>query len=347
MTIDEVVIGDCRLPIAGPSARKAGGRSTDDAGEEPETQRTQRKAEGAEKGKAKGTPPSRKLTMKTVAIISKPGKPELEQVVPRAVEWLRGHGYSVLGDKETCEHGAGVECVAREEIPGRKPRFVLVLGGDGTILAAARSVGKAGIPILGVNLGSLGFMTEVRAAELEQALEALEKKQCVADARAMLHCQLERGKKCVAEYEALNDVVAAKASLARIADFDLYVDGQFVSNYKADGLIVATPTGSTAYSLAAGGPILSPSVDAFVVTPVSSHALTNRALVVRDRSEIVIAVKQTQDEAFLTVDGQQGMTLRNGDRVVCRKSAHTIQLLRLAERSFFDVLRMKLKWGER
>src|SRR3954471_22694049 len=285
--------------------------------------------------------------MKTVAIISKPGRPPLAEGATRLVKWLGANDYSVIADAETCAVVPGLECVPRESMAARKPKFVVVLGGDGTMLAAARAVAQAGIPILGVNLGSLGFMTEVRLEELETTLEALAHEKCVLDARAMLHCQLVRGGKRVETYEALNDIVVNKAALARMVDFDVYVNQQFVSNYKADGVIVATPTGSTAYSLAAGGPILTPSVDAFVITPVSPHALTNRPLVVPDRSEIVIDVKQPQEEAYLTVDGQEGGPLRQGDRIVCRKSEHTVQLLHLPQRSFFDVLRTKLKWGER
>jgi len=285
--------------------------------------------------------------MKTVAIISKPGRPQLAEVAARLVAWLKGHDYSAIADPETCGVVAGLESVAREAIAARKPAFVVVLGGDGTMLSAARAVAQAGIPILGVNLGSLGFMTEVRLEELEATLDALASNNCVIDARAMLHCEHIRAGKCVAAYEALNDIVVSKAALARMVDFDVHVNQQFVSNYKADGVIVATPTGSTAYSLAAGGPVLTPAVDAFVITPVSPHALTNRPLVVPDRSEIAIEVKQPQEDAYLTVDGQTGGPLRQGDRVVCRKSDHTIQLFHLPQRSFFNVLRTKLKWGER
>ena len=285
--------------------------------------------------------------MKSVAIISKPGRPQLPEVAARLVKWLKAHGYGVMADEATCFASKELKCVARDEIAASKPDFVVVLGGDGTMLAAARAVATAGIPILGVNLGSLGFMTEIRQEELEATLDALAQKKVAMDVRAMLHCQLERGGKCVENYDALNDIVVNKAALARIVDFDVHVNQQFVSNYKADGIIVATPTGSTAYSLAAGGPILAPNVDAFVITPVSPHALTNRPLVVPDTSEIVVSVKQTQEEAYLTVDGQTGVPLRKGDRLICRKSKHTIKLLHLAERKFFDVLRSKLKWGER
>lgn len=284
---------------------------------------------------------------KSVGIISKPNKPEIKEIACGLVQWLEGHGYKVFVDKETAACAPGSEVAEREQMAVRKPEFVVVLGGDGTILAAARVLARSGIPILGVNLGSLGFLTEVTLAELYPTLEAVEKSQCAVESRSMMHCQLERGGKSVAAYEALNDAVVSKSALARIADFEIQVDGAFVSRYKADGLILATPTGSTAYSLAAGGPVLTPEVAAFVITPISSHALTNRPLVVRDSAEIVVVVKSIQEKAYLTVDGQVGMPVHDGDRLVCRKSQETVKLLRQTKRTFFDVLRGKLKWGER
>ncbi|MCI0348726.1 MAG: NAD(+)/NADH kinase [Acidobacteriales bacterium] len=285
--------------------------------------------------------------MKSVAIISKPSKPELKPLLPKLLDWLREHGYEPFIDQQTAAYVSGPDVVERDLIAFRKPEFVVVLGGDGTLLAAARAVARAEIPILGVNLGSLGFLTEVSLADLYPTLQAVHEKRCAIDSRAMLHCQLVREGKCASEYEALNDVVVSKGALARISDFDVYIDDMFVSNYKADGLIIATPTGSTAYSLAAGGPILAPDVPGFVITPVSSHALTNRPLVVRDAAGIEIRIKSTQEDAFLTVDGQVGMPVRDGDRIACRKSKHQVKLLRRKEKTFFDVLRVKLKWGER
>jgi len=284
--------------------------------------------------------------MKSAAIFSKPAKPELAQIVPELLRWFQEHDYQVLVDQETAAYTSGVEAVERSAVAGRNPNFVVVLGGDGTLLAAARAVAKAGIPVLGVNLGSLGFLTEVPLADLYSTLAGMDQNKCGTELRSMLHCQLLRDGKCVAQYHALNDVVVNKSAIARLADFDLYIDQDFVSNYKADGLIVATPTGSTAYSLAAGGPILMPSVEGFVITPVSPHALTHRPLVVRDSVEISIVVKAAEENAFLSVDGQVGMPLLERDRVTCRKSQHKVQLLRM-KRTFFDVLRTKLKWGQR
>lgn len=284
--------------------------------------------------------------MKSAAIFSKPAKPELAQIVPELLRWLSEHGYQVVVDQETAAYAPVPEVVERVAVAAREPKFVVVLGGDGTLLAAARAVAKAGIPVLGVNLGSLGFLTEVPLADLYATLEAVDQKKCGTEPRSMLSCHLLRDGKCVAQYHALNDVVVNKSSIARLADFDLYINQDFVSNYKADGLIVATPTGSTAYSLAAGGPILMPSVEGFVITPVSPHALTHRPLVVRDSVEISIVVKAAEEHAFLSVDGQVGMPLNDGDRVTCRKSKHQVQLLRM-KKTFFDVLRTKLKWGQR
>jgi NAD+ kinase len=163
----------------------------------------------------------------------------------------------------------------------------------------------------------------------------------------MAHCEVVRGGKTVVRYDVLNDVVVNKSHLARIADFDVYINKAFVANYKADGIIIATPTGSTAYSLAAGGPILLPDVAALVITPVSPHALTNRPLVLRDNAEISITVRGAEGTAFLSIDGQVGEPLRDGDRVDCRKSKYDVELLKLSTRTFFEVLRTKLKWGER
>ena len=278
--------------------------------------------------------------------MSKPGKPELAQVVPGLLDWLRKHGYQVVVDRETSPHAAGAEVLPRKEMATRPLKFVVVLGGDGTLLAAGRVVAKAGIPVLGVNLGSLGFLTEVPLSELYPMLQAIDDNTCSVESRSLVHCQLLRSGACVASYEALNDVVVSKSAISRLNHFDLFIDHVFVSSYKADGLIVSTPTGSTAYSLAAGGPILMPSVDAFVVTPVSPHSLTHRALVVRDAAEIEIVVKTGDEEAYLSVDGQVGMPILDGDRVQCRKSEHKVGLLRL-KKTFFDVLRTKLKWGQR
>jgi len=285
-------------------------------------------------------------TGKAAGIVSKPDKVELSSLVPVLLSWFREHGYKVVVDRETALYAPGVEALEREEMASRPLNFVVVLGGDGTLLAAARTVAKTGIPVLGVNLGSLGFLTEVRMEELYPTLEGIDAGKCDVEMRAMVHCEVMRKDALVARYDALNDIVVGKGTISRLNHCDVYIDGVFVSSYKADSLIVSTPTGSTAYSLAAGGPILMPSVQGFVVTPVSAHSLTHRPLVVPDTSEIDIVVNTGADQAYLSVDGQVGMPMYDGDRVLCRKSEHQVKLLHI-HGTFFDVLRAKLKWGQR
>ncbi len=283
---------------------------------------------------------------KIVAIISKPGRPELADVLPKLFAWLKDHGYAVVTDRESAHYYPSEDAIARDELGTRSPGLVLVLGGDGTLLSAARAVSSAGTLILGVNLGTLGFLTELPLSDLYPALEVIEGGNYVVDPRAMLSCALVRNGNPVAAFLAMNDVVVSKSSIARLNHFELYVDSEFVSSYKADGLIVATPTGSTAYSLGAGGPILKPDVDAFVITPVSPHGLTHRPVVVRDTVVIEIQVKTGSEEAYLSLDGQVGMPVRDGDLVRCVKAKHPARLLRF-QKTFFEVLSTKLKWGDR
>ena len=284
--------------------------------------------------------------MKTAAIISKPEKPELLELVPEVLHWFDQHGYQTVLDDETAAYIPGRPSVERTTIGEHDPKFALVLGGDGTLLSAARAVAAAKVPILGVNLGSLGFLTEVPLSELYQTLEAVDQGHCDVERRSMVNCRLVRRDETVADFHALNDAVINKSAIARLVNFDLYLDNVFVSNYKADGVIVSTPTGSTAYSLAAGGPILMPSVDAFVINPVCPHSLTHRPLVVRDTVGITIEVQSAGEEAFLSIDGQVGVPLEDNDQILCRKSQYGCTLLRM-RKTFFDVLRTKLKLGMR
>lgn len=283
---------------------------------------------------------------KAVGIISKPNKPELASIVPGLLAWFKQRGYSVVVDSETAPFAPAVEVATREDIGTRKLNFVVVLGGDGTLLAAARAVAKADIPVLGVNLGTLGFLTEVPFDHLYPTLEGIEASCCNVDVRSMVHCEVFRNEQSLGSFDALNDAVLGKGTIARLNHCDVFINGEFVSSYQADSIIVSTPTGSTAYSLAAGGPILMPSVDALVVTPVSAHSLTHRPLVVRDSAQIEIVAKTGEDEAYLSIDGQVGMPIYDGDRVRCRKSQYQVKLLRIKE-TFFDVLRTKMKWGQR
>jgi NAD+ kinase len=283
---------------------------------------------------------------KTVAIISKPGRPELSEVLPALEKWLQQRNYALVFDEESKAYFSPPRVMKRSELGTQSPYLALVLGGDGTLLSAARAVAKVGTLILGVNLGTLGFMTELQLADLYPALEAIERARYMIDIRSMLSCSLVRGGETVATHVALNELVVSKSSIARLNHFELFVDAEFVSSYKADALIIATPTGSTAYSLGAGGPILKPDVNAFVITPVSPHGLTHRPVVVCDTVEIEIQVKTGQEEAYLSLDGQIGMPVRDGDIVRCVRSEHPAKLLRF-QKTFFEVLGSKLKWGER
>jgi NAD+ kinase len=300
----------------------------------------------AEKSEDMSESPQSPTRQKTVAIISKPDRPELGEVLPALEKWLLQRNYAVVVDQESAAYFSASNVVARSELAARSPDLALVLGGDGTLLSAARAVAKVGTLILGVNLGTLGFLTELPLADLYPALDAIEKGHYIVDSRSMLSCSLVRGGEIVATHAALNELVVSKSAIARLNYFELFVDSEFVSSYRADGLIIATPTGSTAYSLGAGGPILKPDVDAFVITPVSPHGLTHRPVVVRDTVEIEIQVKTREEEAYLSLDGQVGMPVRDGDIVRCVKAEHPARLLRF-QKTFFEVLATKLKWGER
>jgi NAD+ kinase len=299
----------------------------------------------AEKPEVMNTPPG-STRQKTVAVICKPDRPELRQVLPELEKWLQQHSYAVVMDQESAAYFSGSTVAPRSELASHMPDVALVLGGDGTLLSAARAVASSGTLILGVNLGTLGFLTELPLAELYPALEAVARGKYMVESRSMLSCAVVRNGNVVATHQALNDVVVSKSAIARLNYFELFVDAEFVSSYKADGLIIATPTGSTAYSLGAGGPILKPDVDAFVITPVSPHGLTHRPVVVRDSVVIEIQVKTGQEEAYLSLDGQVGMPVCDGDVVRCVKAEHPARLLRF-QKTFFEVLATKLKWGER
>lgn len=285
--------------------------------------------------------------MRRVAIIAKPQKQELNQILPELLLWLRAHGFEPFMDEQAGAYTQDAPIVPRQELPAENPELVIVLGGDGTLLAAARVFAKTGVPILSVNLGSLGFLTEVRLDELYTHLEGWSKECCGIEERTMLHCELYRDGELVSEHEALNDVVISKGSIARMGDFRVALDHQLVAAFRADGVIVSTPTGSTAYSLAANGPILAPDVDALILTPVCPHLLTLRPLVVQGNSDLKLSVAAIPDQTYLTVDGQEAIALKVGDELHCRKSRYKVKLVRMGSAGFFDVLRAKLKWGER
>ncbi|MGA7832321.1 MAG: NAD(+)/NADH kinase [Terracidiphilus sp.] len=285
--------------------------------------------------------------MVRVAIVCKAEKQELERLLPELVAWLRARDYEPLLDQEGGRYTAAAPVVDRAAMPAQSPGLVIVLGGDGTLLSVAGIFAATGTPILGVNLGFLGFLTEVRLGDLYPALECWHGGCHDIDVRAMLHAELWRGGEVVSVHQALNEAVISKGEIARMGDFAVELEGKSVARFRADGVIVSTPTGSTAYTLAAQGPILTPSVDAMVVTPICPHLLTLRPIVVRGDAELTVRVEGTQNPALLTVDGQKAVELLIGDEVRCQKSSHTVNLIRMNEGGFFEALRSKLSWGER
>jgi NAD+ kinase len=285
--------------------------------------------------------------IRTAGIISKPIREKICEVVPPLIEWLRARKIEVLFDEETgsCMNSAQ-RAFSRAEL-GAKIDLAIVLGGDGTLLSAARSLARHNVPILPVNLGALGFLTSVTLDELFPLLEKLVDGGCRTSARMMLNAEVFSEGRSAEGKCALNDAVANKGALARMLDFDVFVNQNHVGRYRADGIIVATPTGSTAYSLAAGGPIVDPELDAFVITPICPHMLTNRPLVIPSDARIDLDFTAAEEPVYVTLDGQTGFQLQPKDRVTITKSEHRVTLVRPPNKTYFEILRSKLRWGER
>ena len=247
---------------------------------------------------------------KVAAIISRPARPEVARTVPELLAWLHAHGYEVIVDPETAKYSNGHEEVPRSQMSSRPLDLVVVLGGDGTLLSAVRATAAIDAPLLGVNLGSLGFLTDVPLSSLFSMLDPIAQGRAAVEQRSLMQCDLLRGEEVLGSYMVFNDAVVNKTALARLNNYDLFVDKVFVSSYRADGMIVATPTGSTAYSLSAGGPVVMPTVNAFVITPVAPHSLTHRPLVVPDSAVVEILLRSDEEVAYLSLDGQPGLDLR-------------------------------------
>ncbi len=285
--------------------------------------------------------------MTRVGIVAKPDAPEARVEVQRLVEWLGRHGVTVAVEKETADlvPHLGLPTVRRAELPAHADLLV-VLGGDGTLISAARSIGHLGIPILGVNLGGLGFLTATTLDEMLPALEGCLEDRMVIEERMLLATRILRNGQDVGDTLALNDAVIMKSAVSRIINLAVSIEGQFATAYRADGLIISTPTGSTAYTLSAGGPIVFPTMDAIVLTPICSHTLTNRPIVLPGTSRVEVTVRTTQ-EVMLSVDGQVGFGLNDQDTIEVGRASSRIRLVRFPQKHFFSVLRAKLKWGER
>jgi NAD+ kinase len=283
--------------------------------------------------------------MKTIGILTKPKFPDVKQILKNLVGWLRDHQKEVVLDGKTAAL-IGEPAVHQKAQIAAMADLVLVLGGDGTMLNAARLVEERGVPILGINMGGLGFLTEVSVEHLYPSLEKVFAQEFSLEDRLMLRARMDRHEEHVAQATVLNDVVISKGTLARMIEIQIAIDGQFVTRLRGDGLIVSTPTGSTAYSLSAGGPIIAPSVQALILTPICPHTLTHRPLVIPSGAVLEVTLTSQDEGAMTTFDGQVGIAMVQGDSVAIRASEHRTRLIRFPDRTYYDVLRRKLKWGD-
>ena len=290
--------------------------------------------------------------MKRIGIIAKQNKPEVVPIVRNVMEWLQPKKIEIYIEEEMKNlltprpSGTNVYIMEKKEIPSHA-EMIIVLGGDGTLLSVARLVGDHEVPILGVNLGGLGFLTEITLEELYRVLERVIQGDFVTDERVVLNAAVIRRGERMAEFVVLNDAVINKGALARIIDLEATINGEYLTTFKSDGLIISTPTGSTAYNLSAGGPIVYPSLHCMIITPICPHTLTNRPIVIPDDVEIRAYLKTRQQEVILTLDGQQGFSLEYEDVVEIRKAEGRILLIKSPYRHYFELLREKLKWGGR
>ncbi len=285
------------------------------------------------------------MNIRSVGVCLKRDQPQAADTVRALVEWLSQRQIDVYVDE--CSAGwCDLEATPLVQL-AEKVDLILVLGGDGTLLAVARAAGTRRVPILGVNLGTLGFLTEINVDELFPTLERILRGDVTIESRLRLEVVVSRDGEELGRFEALNDAVITKSALSRMIDLQTYADSVLVTTYHADGLIVSTPTGSTAYSLSAGGPLLVPGSDVVVLTPICPHTLTHRPVVLSQSALIEVEVNTRGGEVFLTVDGQEGLALADGDRVIVRRSAHPVDIVCSPFRNRFEIFREKLRWGER
>jgi NAD+ kinase len=282
--------------------------------------------------------------VKKIGIIAKP-RPEAKPVLEELLKWVEARELEAILDLDTAAMIGATSAYRKGDVPSAVD-LIVVLGGDGTLLSVARLVERKDVPILGVNLGSLGFLTELAVAELLPALDDVLAGHYSLSERVMLDCQVHRQGERIAQAVVLNDVVINKGALARIIEMETYVDGVYVTTYRADGLIISTPTGSTAYSLAAGGPILHPSLEALIVNPICPFTLSNRPLVIPDTVKIEVVLVKENEDVLVTLDGQVGVALRYRDVIEIRKADTRLKLIECPWRNYFEILRTKLKWGD-
>lgn len=285
------------------------------------------------------------LNIKTIGVIVGPRKPAAVEVVREMSAWCNARGIA-LHAAEQIAADVGCQTLAlSDEILAEDLDLMVVLGGDGTMLGASRLIGMRAIPVLGVNFGFLGYLTEFTLPELFSALAGIRAGRLQIDRRMMIDVGLKRAGRIIETYRALNDAVVNRAVRAQMVELDCYVDEQFVNSFRADGMIIATPTGSTAYSLSAGGPIVHPSIAAILVTPICPHMLSNRPFMLPGESVVEIVLKRADEGVIVTIDGQKSLELTPDDRLVLLRSQITFDLVRPANRNYFEVLRTKLKWG--
>jgi NAD+ kinase len=283
---------------------------------------------------------------KTIGIISRPRRSNLAEVIPGLLRWLAERGVTTIYDPETASSlPDGMLGTTRHKI-AEESDLLLVLGGDGTLLAAAREAASRAVPVLPINMGSLGFLTSFTVDELYPALENVLAGHATINERVLLLVERVNCGQIVTQQRVLNDAVVHKGTLARMIELELYIDDGFVCRYRADGLIAATPTGSTAYSMSAGGPIVHPAVESILITPICPHTLSDRPVVVRDTSLIEMRISAGSDSVFLTLDGQTGVPMQPGDRVRITRAQERLKLIQPPNKTYFEILRSKLKWGE-
>lgn len=285
--------------------------------------------------------------IRSIGIFSRPRRADLTAIVAPLLEWIAKHGCNALYDTETAEalSDGSTGGLSRNQLAAQSDLLV-VLGGDGTLLAAAREAAPRGIPILPINLGSLGFLTSFTLEELYPALEETLAGKAETSERVMLTASLLRKRQAIESKNVLNEVVVNKGALARMIEVELFIDEEFVCRYRADGLIVATPTGSTAYSLSAGGPIVHPEVESLIVTPICPHTLTDRPVVIGDGCRIEMRLRGDAESVYLTLDGQKGILMQSEDRVGIARAKERLKLIQPHRKSYYEILRSKLKWGE-
>ncbi|PLX80805.1 MAG: NAD(+) kinase [Desulfuromonas sp.] len=283
--------------------------------------------------------------MHQIGIYIKHNHPDAVRIAAEATDWLQKRGVSVLHESYLAEALGHSRGVASHDLPDLVD-MIMVFGGDGTLISVAREINRRKVPILGVNLGRLGFLTEITLDELFPVLEHVIEGDYTLSSRLMLEAQVLRDGEVVGSFLVLNDVVINKGALARIIDMETVVNDDYLTTFRADGLIISSPTGSTAYNLAAGGPIIYPGINCLVISPICPHMLTNRPLIVADSAVIRIEVKFQDEEVMFTADGQVGMPLQGRDVVEVRKSKASTLLVKSPNRDYFEVLRTKLRWGE-